>query len=301
MMDMRFLYTVKVLPGLEYECESPAEPEFKVGDEVIVRCDRFQDIGVIAKKWDHDGRPPEEVVDEDHPATDGEHHRGRKIEGQKRPQVIRFVTPEDHVKAEDNNRRAGDHLRIAADMASRQRLDMKFINAHCTFDRRLIIFQFTAEGRIDFRQLLRDLSDYLRMRVELRQVGVRDETAILGGIAPCGRNLCCSEFLHGFVSINVKMAKEQGLSLNPVNISGVCGRLKCCLAYENEQYREHNQEMKRQARANPPVEGGCCGNDGGKGCCRNEGGQSQEVPRDAGTPGPSGGRQRPPRSGRRQG
>ena len=117
---------------------------------------------------------------------------------------------------------------------------------HYSFDKRLATFQFTADGRIDFRQLVKDLSQSLNTRIELRQIGVRDETSVIGGFGVCGLELCCKKYLRKFESINVKMAKEQDLSLNPVNISGVCGRLKCCLKYEHEGYLELDKDMPRR-------------------------------------------------------
>jgi len=117
-------------------------------------------------------------------------------------------------------------------------LEMKLIDSHYSLDCKLLLFQFSADGRIDFRELLRDLSTLFSVRIELRQIGVRDEAAMLGGIGTCGRPFCCSKFLHTFNSINVKMAKQQGISLNPQNISGCCGRLKCCLYYEAYAYKD---------------------------------------------------------------
>jgi len=134
---------------------------------------------------------------------------------------------------------------------------MKLVHTHFSFDERLVIFQFAAEGRVDFRELLRDLSHTLRTRVELRQVGVRDEAAFRGGIGVCGRAFCCSTFLRRFSSISVKMAKIQGLSLNPLNISGACGRLKCCLQYEYSQYRDDLAEDKQRRAECQQDCGGC--------------------------------------------
>lgn len=113
---------------------------------------------------------------------------------------------------------------------------MKLIRVEYTFDRSKMIFYFTADGRIDFRELVKDLAGVFRTRIELRQIGVRDEAKILGGIGPCGRPLCCSTFLGDFIPVSIKMAKDQGLSLNPTKISGLCGRLMCCLKYENGEY-----------------------------------------------------------------
>ena len=126
---------------------------------------------------------------------------------------------------------------------------MKLLNAHYSFDCKLLSVQFTADGRVDFRQLVKDLSVALNTRIDLRQIGVRDETAIRGGIGICGRQLCCCSFLHDFKSINVRMAKEQDLSLTPSTISGACGRLKCCLKYEHEGYLDLEKTMPRRGDA----------------------------------------------------
>ena len=120
---------------------------------------------------------------------------------------------------------------------------MKLIDVEYTFDRNKIIFYFTAEGRVDFRELVKDLAFVFRTRIELRQIGVRDEAKMLGGIGPCGRILCCSTFLGDFEPVSIKMAKDQNLSLNPVKISGLCGRLMCCLKYENDNYESTKEEM----------------------------------------------------------
>jgi cell fate regulator YaaT (PSP1 superfamily) len=122
-------------------------------------------------------------------------------------------------------------------------LQMKLINAEYTFDRNKVIFYFTAEGRIDFRELVKDLASTLRTRIELRQIGVRDEAKLLGGIGPCGRVICCSSWLGDFVPVSIKMAKDQNLSLNPVKISGLCGRLMCCLKYEHDNYESVRLEL----------------------------------------------------------
>jgi cell fate regulator YaaT (PSP1 superfamily) len=120
---------------------------------------------------------------------------------------------------------------------------MKLIRVEYTFDRSKMVFSFTADGRIDFRELVKDLASVFRTRIELRQIGVRDEAKILGGIGPCGRQLCCSTFLGDFMPVSIKMAKDQGLSLNPTKISGLCGRLMCCLKYENDEYEQAKREL----------------------------------------------------------
>ena len=230
---MKYYYRVIVSPGLDYGCVADAALEVHRGDHVIVRCDRYQDYATVLDC------AVEEAVDlavlEKDRADQG---RGRHVEGDHVPEIVRRASAEDEVQAAENARRARTmHLRARERIAA-HRLEMKLIDTHCSFDGRLAVFQFSAEGRVDFRELLRDLSHEFHMRVELRQVGVRDEAAIQGGIGPCGRAFCCATFLKRFTSINVKMAKIQGLSLNPVNISGACGRLKCCLEYEVNHYRE---------------------------------------------------------------
>ena len=152
----------------------------------------------------------------------------------------------DKSKANENKMRAKSAYRTALTHIEKLKLPMRLLNTHYTFDRKLVTFQFTADGRVDFRQLVKDLSQNLNTRIDLRQIGVRDETAILGGLGTCGQVLCCKRFLKEFESINVKMAKEQDLSLNPVNISGMCGRLKCCLKYEHCGYLELDKDMPRR-------------------------------------------------------
>lgn len=136
----------------------------------------------------------------------------------------------------------------------KHKLDMKLIDVEYTFDKKKVIFYFTAEGRIDFRELVKDLAQIFKTRIELRQIGVRDEAKTLGGIGPCGKNLCCASWLGEFEPVSIKMAKDQGLSLNPTKISGVCGRLFCCLKYEDDVYEEILKKMPRvDARVKTPI------------------------------------------------
>ena len=132
---------------------------------------------------------------------------------------------------------------LAKEKVQLRELEMKIVKAEYTFDRNKLIFSFTADGRIDFRELVKDLAAVFRTRIELRQIGVRDEAKIIGGIGPCGRPLCCSSFLGDFVPVSIKMAKDQSLSLNPTKISGLCGRLMCCLQYESEEYETAKKEL----------------------------------------------------------
>lgn len=150
--------------------------------------------------------------------------------------VVRAATPEDVKRAEENAAREAEALEICAKRIEAHELEMKLISAECAFDGSKILFYFSAEGRVDFRSLVKDLAGIFHTRIELRQVGVRDEAKMLGGLGICGRPLCCSQFLTDFHPVSIKMAKEQGLSLNPTKISGTCGRLMCCLKYEQEAY-----------------------------------------------------------------
>jgi len=152
--------------------------------------------------------------------------------------IIRKATQDDEAKVKRNEEKIPSALKIAEEKIEKRGLKMKLIDAEFTFDNSKVIFYFTAAGRIDFRELVRDLASAFRIRIELRQVGIRDETKILGGIGPCGRVCCCASCLPDFKKVTIKMAKMQGLSLNPGKISGLCGRLMCCLEYENQHYSE---------------------------------------------------------------
>lgn len=157
--------------------------------------------------------------------------------------VIRAATQEDDAKAQRNRVREKEALRICGEKIRKHGLEMKLIDAEYTFDNNKVLFYFTADGRIDFRELVKDLAAVFKMRIELRQIGVRDETKILGGIGICGRVLCCNSFLSEFAPVSIKMAKEQNLSLNPTKISGVCGRLMCCLKNEEDTYEYLNSRL----------------------------------------------------------
>lgn len=150
--------------------------------------------------------------------------------------VLRVATEEDKKIYWDNKNKERDALAICLQKVQQHNLDMKLIDVEYTFDNNKIIFYFTADGRIDFRELVKDLASVFKTRIELRQIGVRDEAKMIGGVGPCGRALCCSSFLGDFAPVSIKMAKEQSLSLNPAKISGICGRLMCCLKYEQEAY-----------------------------------------------------------------
>lgn len=152
--------------------------------------------------------------------------------------VLRIATPEDCIKYEENKSKEGEAFKICLEKIKNHDLGMKLIDVEYTFDNNKIIFYFTADGRVDFRELVKDLASVFKTRIELRQIGVRDEAKMLSGIGPCGRSLCCATFLGEFEPVSIKMAKEQSLSLNPTKISGICGRLMCCLKYEQDVYED---------------------------------------------------------------
>ncbi|HDR7795038.1 TPA: stage 0 sporulation family protein [Bacillus luti] len=157
--------------------------------------------------------------------------------------VIRIANENDRTIVEENKHAAKEAYQVCQQKVVEHKLDMKLVDVEYTFDRNKIIFYFTADGRIDFRELVKDLAAIFRTRIELRQIGVRDEAKMLGGIGPCGRMLCCSTFLGDFEPVSIKMAKDQNLSLNPAKISGLCGRLMCCLKYENDEYEAAKEQL----------------------------------------------------------
>ena len=157
--------------------------------------------------------------------------------------VIRVATPEDDKTEQRNKEKEKEAYKICLEKIAKHKLEMKLVEAEYTFDNNKLLFYFTADGRIDFRELVKDLAAVFRTRIELRQIGVRDETKIRGGIGICGRELCCHTYLSEFAPVSIKMAKEQNLSLNPTKISGVCGRLMCCLKNEQETYEYLNRKL----------------------------------------------------------
>ncbi|MGN0171016.1 MAG: stage 0 sporulation family protein [Lachnospiraceae bacterium] len=157
--------------------------------------------------------------------------------------VMRIATPKDEEQVEKNREKEKEAFQICLEKITKHNLEMKLVDAEYTFDNNKLLFYFTADGRIDFRELVKDLAAVFRTRIELRQIGVRDETKILGGIGICGRELCCKTYLPEFAPVSIKMAKEQSLSLNPTKISGVCGRLMCCLKNEAETYEYLNSRL----------------------------------------------------------
>ncbi len=201
--------------------------ELKAGDKVIVETDRGRAMAIVVI-------PPREIPDNEAP------------EGLKN--ILRTATEEDLALAETNTSREKDAYRHCVERIKSRKLEMKLVRAEYAFDGSKIIFYFTADGRIDFRELVKDLAHYFHTRIEMRQIGVRDEAKLVGGLGICGRELCCSSFLTQFNPVSVKMAKEQGLALNPTKISGQCGRLLCCLGYEFETYTQLKKGMPKQGK-----------------------------------------------------
>lgn len=201
---------------------SPGTMEIKSGDHVIVETARGVEYGYVVLG-------------------------NRQVEDDKVIQplksVIRMATEEDHMREQNNRKKEKEAFGICLEKIRKHELEMKLIDVEYTFDNNKILFYFTADGRIDFRELVKDLASVFKTRIELRQVGVRDETKIVGGVGVCGRELCCHSYLSEFIPVSIRMAKEQNLSLNPTKISGVCGRLMCCLKNEEETYEYLNSKL----------------------------------------------------------
>lgn len=200
----------------------PLDFEIKRGDHVIVETARGIEFGTVTTGI-------KDVEDEE-------------VVQPLKP-VIRIANERDVEQAANNKAKEKEAFRICQEKIQKHELEMKLIDAEYTFDNNKVLFYFTADGRIDFRELVKDLASVFKTRIELRQIGVRDETKIVGGIGICGRPLCCHSYLSDFVPVSIKMAKEQNLSLNPTKISGVCGRLMCCLKNEEETYEELNRKL----------------------------------------------------------
>ena len=201
---------------------NPKNFQIKTGDAVIVETARGVEFGrvVLGPKEVEDSKVVQPLKD-----------------------VIRVATKKDQEKEENNRKKEKEAYESCLKEIQKHGLDMKLIDAEYAFDNNKVLFYFTADGRIDFRELVKDLAAVFKTRIELRQIGVRDETKILGGIGICGRPLCCHTYLSEFVPVSIKMAKEQNLSLNPTKISGVCGRLMCCLKNEQETYEYLNKKL----------------------------------------------------------
>ena len=201
---------------------APGKFDIKQGDNVIVETARGVEFGRVVSG-------PKDVKDEE--------------VVQPLKSVIRPANDQDRKTVEKNKQKEKEAFKICQEKIRKHKLEMKLIDVEYTFDGNKILFYFTADGRIDFRELVKDLAAVFRTRIELRQIGVRDETKIRGGIGICGRPLCCSTYLTEFSAVSIKMAKEQNLSLNPTKISGVCGRLMCCLTNEEETYEVLNSQL----------------------------------------------------------
>ena len=201
---------------------SPGESEIKTGDHVIVETARGVEYGYVVL---------------------GTHEVDDKKVIQPLKCVIRMATPADEETERRNKEKEKEAFKVCVEKIKKHNLSMKLIDTEYTFDNNKVLFYFTADGRIDFRQLVKDLAAIFKTRIELRQIGVRDETKILGGIGICGRQLCCHTYLSEFAPVSIRMAKEQNLSLNQTKISGVCGRLMCCLKNEQETYEELNKKL----------------------------------------------------------
>lgn len=200
----------------------PGKLEIKKNDHVIVETARGIEYGTVV--GDPKEEPEENVI-------------------QPLKAVLRVATPKDDEQEAGNKQREKEAFKICLEKIRKHNLQMKLIDAEYTFDNNKVLFYFTADGRIDFRELVKDLASVFKTRIELRQVGVRDETKIVGGVGICGRELCCHSYLSEFIPVSIRMAKEQNLSLNPTKISGVCGRLMCCLKNEEETYEELNRRL----------------------------------------------------------
>ena len=169
--------------------------------------------------------------------------------------VIRIADNKDINKHKENKEKEKEALEICLNKIEQHGLKMKLIDVEYTFDNHKVIFYFTADGRVDFRELVKDLATIFKTRIELRQIGVRDEAKMLGGLGPCGRPMCCSSFLGDFASVSIKMAKEQNLSLNPTKISGICGRLMCCLNYEQNTYEDIRKRLPKVGAVVKTIDG----------------------------------------------
>ncbi|MBQ2729531.1 MAG: stage 0 sporulation family protein [Clostridia bacterium] len=205
---------------------SPEKTDYEVGENVIVKTARGLEFGFVAVS-------------------------NKKVTGREIVQPLRSVerraTEDDVRRYESNKQLEKSAFETCLKMIAKHKLDMKLIEAEYTFDNSKLLFYFSSDGRVDFRELVKDLASVFHTRIELRQIGIRDEAKMMGGIGVCGRPFCCSSFLSDFVQVSIKMAKEQNLSLNSAKISGTCGRLMCCLRYESEVYEE-------ELRRTPPVD-----------------------------------------------
>ena len=221
---MKKIVSVRFRSGGKPYYFDPLDFELKRGSHVIVETVRGIEYGTVVGEI-------REVEDE-------------KIQQPLKP-IMRIATPKDDEQDAQNREKEKSAISVAKEKIRKHELDMKLIDVEYTFDRNKIVFYFTADGRVDFRELVKDLAGVFHTRIELRQIGVRDATKMLGGLGSCGRELCCHAYMADFVPVSIKMAKEQNLSLNPGKISGMCGRLMCCLQYESDTYSWLNRKLPR--------------------------------------------------------
>ncbi len=229
---MEILVQVRLREMGSVFCYKAEGLEMKAGDIVIVEAERGLDYGQV----------------QGDPVTAEKSDASVK-------KVLRLVNDQDKKQIQENRKKAHEASVTCSQKINEHKLDMKLVGAECSFDRSKILFYFTAEGRVDFRELVKDLAKVFKARIELRQIGVRDEAKMCGGFGPCGRELCCCRFLKDFEPVTIKMAKDQNLSLNPPKISGLCGRLMCCLSYEHKHYKEMNRGLPREGERVETPEG----------------------------------------------
>jgi cell fate regulator YaaT (PSP1 superfamily) len=224
------------------------EISLKEGDYVIVEHDRGLDYGQVVcmgsggvEIKDRDARDKE--LEDSEPKEKDFKEAGEK---QLVKKIVRLAKEGDLKQIEENRAKSKEAFNTCIKKSGEHKLEMKLVQAEYSFDRSKIVFYYTSGGRVDFRELVKDLAKIFKARIEMRHIGVRDETKFFGGYGPCGRELCCSRFLTDFVPVTIKMAKEQGLPLNPPKISGICGRLMCCLSYECGAYKQLSKGLPRE-------------------------------------------------------
>ncbi len=227
---------IEIEEGFHILCEVPQDLAIHEGDMCVIEADKVQEYGRVNKL-------EQDVI---HPAGS---HMGR---------VVRCATLQDQAKAKENIVMNKMAVETCTAKAEKLKLEMRLVRVRYSFDRAVLVVTFTAEDRVDFRDLVKELAEEMHMRIEMKQIGVRDEAGIIGGMGLCGRAMCCCQWLHHFESINAKAAKVQRLSMNPAAISGVCGRLKCCLRFEYHQYKKMGENIPRDgARVECPAGKGC--------------------------------------------
>ena len=229
---------VEVNVGEEIRCISPDGLAIHVGDRCVIDTGEVLEFGEIMAVADN--------------------NEGGGCADSSLPKVVRCATLQDQAKFRENDLMGKMAMESCQTKADKLSLSMRLVNVRYSFDRNLLMVQFSAEERVDFRELIKELAAELHTRIEMRQIGIRDEAAMIGGLGTCGRVLCCTSWLQKFESINVKMAKAQRISLNPGAISGMCGRLKCCLRYEYDQYCEASRGMPREGAVVETSDGSGC-------------------------------------------